>query len=656
MNTTTILAHQSLATDARQAAQEFHAAVNQPGLALVLFFCSSEYALDDLAGELARLFGDTPMLGCTTAGEFGPLGYTQHSLSGASFAAPDFQAVAGPLGPLADFTLGAGQALAETLVQDLERLAPDARPDHRFALLLIDGLSAREELVAHALQYALGRVPLFGGSAGDSLRFEATQVYCAGRFHPNGAALALVSTPLPFRIFKTQHFLRTDERLVVTAADAARRTVMDINGLPASREYARIIGVAVDGLGPELFAAHPVVVVMNGIDYVRSIQKANPDGSLTFYCAIEEGVVLRVARGANLLDNLRETFAELRAELGPPRAVIAADCALRHLETLQNGDQPAVDELLRQHHALGFSSYGEQFHGVHVNQTFTGLFIGTDPDAASARPKTAQTLAWDDPSPCPAEAPDTPAEILRLNKITHALMNRAERGTNLKGSEFGLFETTILLEEQVRQRTQDLEAALAENLHMNRVLRELHEQLRAQALHDPLTGLFNRRYLEETLDRELARAARQGEPLSLIMGDIDHFKSVNDCYGHLAGDAVLRAFSRLLKSHARDSDVHCRYGGEEFLLVLPGMPAGAALERAEHLRQTIAAAAIGFGELAIMVTASFGIAAYPWHGATGNALIAAADQALYAAKAQGRNRSRLGAAPQDEPDALPHFP
>ncbi len=224
-------------------------------------------------------------------------------------------------------------------------------------------------------------------------------------------------------------------------------------------------------------------------------------------------------------------------------------------------------------------------------------------------------------------------EIVRLNKIIRALMNRVEHSANLGGSDFDLFQTAIVLEEQVRRRTEDLEAALRE-------VQVLQGRLREQAIRDPLTGLYNRRYLDETLGRELIRAERHDCPVGVIMGDIDHFKTVNDRHGHPAGDEVLRVFSGLLKHSARASDICCRYGGEEFLLVLFDAATEDTLKRAEQLRATFAATAVTCETSAIRATASFGVAAFPEHGRTGEALIAAADAALYAAKDAGRNQVR----------------
>ena len=380
---------QSCATEARQAVHEFHAAVSQPDMALVVFFCSSEYDLDVLGAEMSRLFAGVHVVGCTTAGEIGPAGYRQHSLSGASFPAGSCVVVSGLLDRLGQFDIARGHDFAQNLLQQLESKAPDASADNSFALLLIDGLSVREEPVAHALQYALGKIALIGGSAGDDLKFTQTSVYSDGRFHSDSAVLILVRTTLPFSIFKTQHFVSTDERLVVTEADATGRIVKEINGLPAAAEYARLVGVAVHDLNPMRFAASPVVVMIDGTDYVRSIQKANADGSLTFFCAIEEGLVFRVAHGVDLLDNLEQTFGAIRAEIGLPQLVLGCDCILRNLEITQHDLKDRVGEVFRRNNTIGFSSYGEQFRGVHVNQTLTGIAIGAAPEPIQEEPRGA---------------------------------------------------------------------------------------------------------------------------------------------------------------------------------------------------------------------------------------------------------------------------
>lgn len=161
---------------------------------------------------------------------------------------------------------------------------------------------------------------------------------------------------------------------------------------------------------------------------------------------------------------------------------------------------------------------------------------------------------------------------------------------------------------------------------------------REQALRDPLTGLFNRRYLEETLAREISRARRSGSTVGILMLDIDHFKRVNDAYGHPAGDAVLRALAALLGKCTRAEDIPCRFGGEEFVVVMPGAPLPVICDRAEEIRLAFEALRVPAQDQVITMTLSIGVAAYPTDGAAGNEVLDHADQALYQAKAAGRNR------------------
>ena len=370
---------QSCATDAREAVREFHAGVTQPDMALVMFFCSSEYELDVIAEEMGHLFAGVQVVGCTTAGEIGPAGCRDHSISGASLSAHGFAAASGLIDHLQQFQTARGQTLVQDLMQRLESLEPTADANNSFALLLVDGLSMREEPVTSALQNALGEIPLVGGSAGDGLEFQKTLVYVEGAFHEDSAVLTLVTTPSPFRVFKTQHFVPTDQRLVVTAADAEHRIVREIDGLPAAEKYAKLAGVDVRDLDAMSFAVSPVVVMIDGTNYVRSIQKANPDGSLTFFCAIEEGVVLRVGLGVDLEENLEQTLAEIRDEIGPLELVLGCDCILRKLEIVHRGLVERVETTFRDNNVVGFDTYGEQYHGVHINQTFTGVAIGHAP-------------------------------------------------------------------------------------------------------------------------------------------------------------------------------------------------------------------------------------------------------------------------------------
>ena len=201
--------------------------------------------------------------------------------------------------------------------------------------------------------------------------------------------------------------------------------------------------------------------------------------------------------------------------------------------------------------------------------------------------------------------------------------------------ENGRVANFVAIQEDITAR-KETEARLSQ---YTKNLEELQGQLREQAIRDPLTGVFNRRYLMETLVREISRAERENYPISLVIMDLDHFKNINDTYGHLAGDAVLKGLASLFEKETRKGDVVCRYGGEEFVVLMPGIPVDKAAQRAEAWRALLEQNPIAHAGRPIPVTVSMGVAvAEASTGLNSDQLLSQADQALYIAKASGRNR------------------
>jgi diguanylate cyclase (GGDEF)-like protein/PAS domain S-box-containing protein len=193
--------------------------------------------------------------------------------------------------------------------------------------------------------------------------------------------------------------------------------------------------------------------------------------------------------------------------------------------------------------------------------------------------------------------------------------------------------------ESLQQSQQRLAATVAGQIAMLLASLRLRDSLRDQSIRDPLTGLFNRRFMQESLDRELHRARRKNRSLAVLFLDVDHFKRFNDTYGHEAGDFVLRSFADLFRRHFRNDDVICRYGGEEFAVILPESSSSDAAKRAATLRAAVKKIGLRYrGQPLDQVTFSIGIAAFPEHGQTGEELLRAADQCLYQSKAEGRDR------------------
>jgi len=364
------------AADPAEAAAQLAHELLQDGCCLVLLFVSHHHDLACLAAALPTCFGGLQVAGCTTSGEIGPGGYAERSIVGISFAAPDFAASLGLIDRLHSLDAADMQASVRRTRLAIYDAAPWARHENLFAITLIDGMCGCEELVVSAACGALAGIPLRGGSAGDGLRFQQTFILHDGRFQSDCALIAVIATRRRFRAFKTEHFLPGTEKNVVTGADPQRRIVTEINAEPAAEEYARITGLAIDALTPMAFATHPMVVRVADQSFVRSVQRVNEDRSLTFLCAIDEGVVLTVAQGGDLVADLEQNFRGITAAIGRPELVIAFDCILRGLELDHTRTRHAAGVLMDSNGAAGFCTYGEQYEDMHVNQTLSGIAIG----------------------------------------------------------------------------------------------------------------------------------------------------------------------------------------------------------------------------------------------------------------------------------------
>ncbi|SDN79079.1 nitric oxide-sensing protein NosP [Vreelandella arcis] len=374
---TVVVASRSL--NAEHAVQALAQDLNHAHLGGVIFFCSAEYDLDRLAAALISAFPDVPVSGCTTAGEITPHGYDRGSIVAIGFDRRVFAIETALIGDLDQFALSDAQPLVDGLIERCRRQALAPVNEHSFALTLLDGLSSREEQVLATLDAALGRIPSFGGSAGDDNHLAHTHVYADGRFHSGAAVVVMINTGLPFEVFSTHHLIPLSHKLVVTEADRERRRVVELNGLPAASVYADLVGVSPNALAPGVFASHPLAVQLGGQHYVRSIQCVNDDGSLNFYCAVENGIVLTAMQPAPLLDDLNRMLQGVTARLGQPSLMIGCDCFLRRMELEAVEHLEQASTLLRQSRVVGFNTYGEQHHGMHVNQTFTGVAFGTLP-------------------------------------------------------------------------------------------------------------------------------------------------------------------------------------------------------------------------------------------------------------------------------------
>jgi len=346
------------------------AALGPEALELVLLFFSPKADVTHLAAEAEKVFAPATVIGCSTAGELTRNGYEEGQIIAIALPHSLFRARNLIVEDLTDYD---SDRLVAQMLQNRNQLAQEASDfRHEFNFLLIDGLSRREDVLAADLSLGLGPVPLFGGSAGDGERFGATFVLSGGKLYQNAAVLAQIRSRCPIKVFKSDHLVPSPRKMVVTEADPEERLVREINAEPAAREYARILGKDPEQLDTFTFAAHPVVVRIGDQHHVRSIQRVADNGDLVFFSAIDEGLVLTLAEPLDMVDHLTAELDALAAK-GPPAAILACDCLLRKLEAEQKQMTGQLSDLMAERGVVGFSTYGEQWNSMHVNQTLTGV-------------------------------------------------------------------------------------------------------------------------------------------------------------------------------------------------------------------------------------------------------------------------------------------
>lgn len=347
----------------------------QAGFGL-FFFSQSLFAAADLVEELDRRIAGLHYCGCSTAGEITPGGLEEGHAVAILFPAASFSVAYSMVRNLSSTGLDSVSGEVEQLRRAITERTGRRRPGNVFALSLIDGLSYAEEAVTSAIYLGLDDIPLIGGSAGDDLKFKSTTLIANGRVESDSAIILLVATDVPFHVFKTDNFVATDQKLVVTASDPDHRLVYEFNADPAAAEYAAAVGLAPDELTALSFASYPVVLRVGGEYFCRSIQKTNEDGSLSFFCAIDDGIVLSLAQATDMVVSTNTALKEAESRLGGIDMILGFDCVLRRLDAQNRQVTREMSELYRANKVIGFGTYGEQYRSMHLNQTFTGIAFG----------------------------------------------------------------------------------------------------------------------------------------------------------------------------------------------------------------------------------------------------------------------------------------
>jgi hypothetical protein len=342
-----------------------------PGpFSLIALFVTPNTDFAGVIAEAKRIYPDNDVVACTTAGELGASGYEEDMVVGIGFPAADFATTSLLIEDIN--ALDAQATIDKITLQRLSLL--DRTPDFEdnFAFLVVDGLSLSEDTLTATISPALRNFPVFGGSAGDGTAFRRTLVGLNDRVAENSAVLTLARCRHRACVFSLNHLVPGEVQMVVTEADPSKRIVKEINAEPAAREYARLVGKDPDQLDRFTFASHPVVVRIGDTHHVRAIQQVNEAGELVFFSAIDEGMVLTVAKPQNLAQHLEAKLAELSAT-ETPENIIGCDCILRRIEAEQSQQARQISSVLSANRVTGFSTYGEQIGPLHVNHTMSGI-------------------------------------------------------------------------------------------------------------------------------------------------------------------------------------------------------------------------------------------------------------------------------------------
>ncbi|MEM5580817.1 FIST N-terminal domain-containing protein [Roseibium sp. AS2] len=366
---TTVEIGVSHARGEEEAVREATAGFKPGGTCFVLFFMPDHLDPEKVAAQLSGRMPSAAVFGCSTAGQITSVGYENDALLVIAFPRRHFRCSSTLIKPLKPGSIERTANQAQVLAERFSRTGNWKT----VAFVIADGMSKQEDLLVAALNAGLRDIPVFGGSAGNGLAFNETYVLHGGVAHQNAALLLLIETDLSFGGVGFDHFRPTDRQMVVTGAVPEERLVMEINGVPAAREYARYVNCAVEDLSPRVFAENPVLVRSGKSWHVRAIQQVADNDGLWFLSAIDDGLVLTLGQGTEILNTLEQGLEQCRGEHGDPDFIIGFDCYLRRLEIEQNELVEDASRVLTRNRVFGFNTYGEQHLGVHVNQTFVGV-------------------------------------------------------------------------------------------------------------------------------------------------------------------------------------------------------------------------------------------------------------------------------------------
>ncbi len=352
--------------------------------ALTFMFCASRFCGHEFEQCLTRYPSLGVVVGCSSEGEFSPSGFFNDSVCAVSLPRRLFSVAVASIEDVINFELQDASYIVNSLKGSMGGKFNNTNASQMLAILLANGQAQNEEKLCAALGAELSGIPLVGGTAGDNwlhnqdMPARNSQVLVDGRFRNDCAVITLIHSRLKFKTFLHSHYRPTDRRAVVTAMGPEHRMVREIDGRPAAEAYAALCGLTQRNPSLSDFSHWPAIVKIGGQSFPRGPQGVTEDGSIRFACAMDEGVVFSIAEPDDMKSMLERFFAEIRRQIGPPSLVLGFSCAARQIEMDQLGIRQEIADIMRNHNVLGFSTLGEQYNTIHVNDSFTCVAFGSE--------------------------------------------------------------------------------------------------------------------------------------------------------------------------------------------------------------------------------------------------------------------------------------
>lgn len=532
----------SLKSSETEAVLEIKNQLDHFKVKLLLFFASPIYDLDRMCSLIQETFENSIVLGCSTAGEIANGEMLDQSIVAMAFNTNVIADAKVEVIEELNRNPGVDQVFSSFGQHfDVSPIAMD--PARYLGLVLIDGLSMRHE----ALMDQIGNntnVYFVGGSAGDDSKYVKTYVCANGRAYIDSAVLVLLkmNENAEFGIIKSQSFKKLAPVLKATKVKPETREVIEFNNQPAILAYAEALGIDSAEDAPNYFMSNPLGLSVGENDiFVRSpLRKIGTNMEL--FCNLLEGMEVNLLESTDIIEDTKLALDNKLEEFGSIEGIINFNCILRTQELEKKNQLQQYGQLFKDFQTTGFSTYGEEFIG-HINQTATMLVFKTDQsksvESHEARSNPELVKAY--------EVCEIGNEILmrRIDELNRILL---ERNQQLEETTAALKQFNIHLEAEILERTR----------------RE--EDIRYLSYHDTLTGLYNRRFYEEEIKR---LDTSRNLPISIIMGDVNGLKFLNDTLGHEKGDELIQKAAAAIRRACRIDEIIARWGGDEFVILLP---------------------------------------------------------------------------------------